>query len=416
MTPFWKTLAISVLALTCVLVLVFALIWLGFGYFGLPLLIVLCLLYFWMLTAYFHYRYGRQEEFLHLLTTAAQLQAPLAPTLWAYLRDRPRGGEREFWVAGLLFFVLPGYYWLWHRQHSFDAKIAKVALQLEMGMPLSQALRNTPGVATREAGLAAAVGQATGKLAQCLNRAARGRLTTVWLEAIPRVIYPIALLWFLGGITVFWMLFVFPKMQVIFRDFKMQLPAVTQQVANIADTVDQYRWAVSSVIAVCIALIILLMFNSSVRWFCPGVAFVYRMNVRSRVLRMLGILLDAGKPAPEALAILAESGFFKHEVRRRLRAARQRVERGTPLASALHGTGLLPAAMAPLVQSAERARHLPWALAELGEHLSSRAARLAQRVSMALSPAAVAAIGVFIGVMVVGMFVPLVKLLEGVAQ
>src|SRR5437870_1540342 len=113
---------------------------------GLPLLLVLMLFYGWMLSAYLHYRQGRQDELLHLLSTAAEVQAPLAPALWAYLRDRPQGPLREFCVALLLFFVLPGYYWVWHRRHSFDSRVARVAYFLEMGHSLPNALRAVPGV------------------------------------------------------------------------------------------------------------------------------------------------------------------------------------------------------------------------------------------------------------------------------
>ena len=97
------------------------------------LLLVVSLMYGWMLVAYFHYRQGRQNEFLHLLTTAVETDAPLAPAVRAYLEDRPHGWLREFWVAVLLFFVVPGYYWIWHRRHSYDQKVAAVAHRLEQG-------------------------------------------------------------------------------------------------------------------------------------------------------------------------------------------------------------------------------------------------------------------------------------------
>src|SRR6184192_871145 len=110
---------------------------------ALPLLLILMLFYGWVLSAYVHYRQGRRDELLHLLSAAAESQAPLAPALWAYLRDRPQGPLREFWVGLLLFFVLPGYYWVWHRRHSYDRKVARVAYFLEMGDSLPNALRAT---------------------------------------------------------------------------------------------------------------------------------------------------------------------------------------------------------------------------------------------------------------------------------
>src|SRR5262249_17509182 len=116
----------------------------------LPALLMLVLIWTWMIFAYLHYRYGRQEEFLQLLITAVEANAPLVPAIRAYLLDRPRGTMREFWVCLLQFFVFPGYYWFWHQRHSFDRKVARVARLLESGVPLEQALQATPGVAARE--------------------------------------------------------------------------------------------------------------------------------------------------------------------------------------------------------------------------------------------------------------------------
>jgi type II secretory pathway component PulF len=133
-------------------------------------------------------------------------------------------------------------------------------------------------------------------------------------------------------------------------------------------------------------------------------------------MKALGSLLDAGMPAPQALTILSESEYFGKAVRRRLRRARVFVEQGGPLADGLYRAGLLSRAMFPLVQASERSQRLPWALGELGDHLSNRLTRLVQRISLILSPVTVIAIGVLIGLMVVGMFVPLVKLIEAVSQ
>src|SRR5262249_7965048 len=159
---------------------------------------------------------GRQDEVQQLLATTLAAQAPLPEALWAYLEDRPHGPLRELWVAFLLFFVLPGYYWIWYRRHSFDRKVALVAEMLEQGASLHHALRSTPGVASRETLLAVAVGQVTGQLAECLRAMSQARLAPLWLELLPRVLYPLLLLCALSGILSFWDVYLFPRMQRIY--------------------------------------------------------------------------------------------------------------------------------------------------------------------------------------------------------
>src|SRR5262249_34588495 len=167
----------------------------GLGMIFAPLAFFVVLGYGWLLFAFLHYRFGRQDELLHLIATAVESGAPLAPALRSYVADRPHGTAREFWGALGQFIMLPGYYWIWHRRHQFDRKIQKVAKLLEQGSSLSQALASVPGVASKQTTVATAVGESTGKLAVCLRHANQVSLGPVWLEVLPRIIYPMSILW-----------------------------------------------------------------------------------------------------------------------------------------------------------------------------------------------------------------------------
>jgi type II secretory pathway component PulF len=369
-----------------------------------------------MLFAYLHYHQARQEEFLQLLTTAVESEAPLAPALWSYLSDRPHGPVREFWVAVLLFFVIPGYYWVWHRRHSFDHKVARVACLLEDGWPLSAALRAVPGVASADTLLAVSVGESTGRLALCLRGSAGGRLAAVWLEVLPRLLYPLVLLFVLSGVVSFWMLFILPRLQRIFADFGDPLPGLTRRVADFGSGLGDLWGEVMAALGAGVVFALLVPFSSAVLWHVPGFGRVYRMHVRSRVLKMLSVLLEAGRPVPQALDLLAGSGAFSQTARQRLAVACRAVKAGEPLADSLRQGGLLQPAMIPLVQAAERMRNVPWVLAELGESLANRAARLLRRISLVFLPASVLAVGLLIGFIVLGMFMPLVDLVTRLSE
>lgn len=381
------------------------------------LLLLFCFFYGWMLFAYLHYRHGRQAEFVRLLVTVTEAGAPLAPALRSYLRDRPRGAAREFFVAVLLFFVVPGYYWVWHRRHSYDRKLADLADLLEDGYPLSEALRYVPGLATRDTQLAAAVGEATGQLARCLRASTPAGLAAVWVEVLPRFIYPPLLLLFVCGVTVFWSLFIFPKMQKIFRDFKEPLPTITAFVGGLGQALTQFGGFLICPLltAVPIAAVVLLNTRAPV-WYVPILGRVYRLSVQSRVLRMLGVLLQAGRPVPEALTILADSGAFPRRANTLLDSTCRAVERGEPLADSLRQQGLLQAGTVPLVRAAERAQNLPRTLEEIGEALAGRLARLLRRVSLAVMPLCLLGVGALVGFIGLGMYFPLIKLLTRLTE
>jgi len=368
MNRFWKALALcgSLLVVTVLAALILVR---GIGFGGLLLLLVLGAVYAWVLFAFLHYRQSRQAEFLEVITAAAEAQAPLAPALCAYLLDRPHGRLREFWIALFLFFIVPGYYWIAYRRTNYDRKVEQVAGLLEEGDSLSDALQQTPGVASRETRLAVALGEDTGQLArslQSLRNSTRGQLASLWVELVPRFVYPLFLLLVISGVLNFWTLYLVPKYQRIFREMSVSLPHETEWVMALGRFTLHWSWVLVLAVPILAGLLILLLLSPEVRWYFPVVGHFYRRYVRSRILQALAFLLQMGEPAPAAFAVLDESGYFTGGARRCLNAVRQRVVRGEPLADSLRQERVVPRSMVPLLKVAERAGNLPWGARRAG--------------------------------------------------
>jgi type IV pilus assembly protein PilC len=379
-------------------------------------LLVLGLIYCWVFQAFFHYRYGRQDELVHVMVTALEAKMPLVPALRAYSQDRPQGLWRDAWVATMMFLLLPGYYWLWHKKHNFDQKVSNLTDLLEDGVPLDRAMLRCPGVASRETILAAGIGQVTGNMALCLRTASRRSLTNAWLEMVPRFTYPLTILLVLLGISGFWMIYIGPKMQKIFKEFKQEIPEATARVFQAWDVLLTHGIILGIAFVAVVSLAISFLIQPSIRWYFPGLARLYRTEVQSRIMKMLSVLLGAGKPVPEALGLLASSGYFAPVAAHRLNAARSMVQQGEPLAQSLCHCDLLPKTMVPLIQAAERMRNLPWALSELGENQGNRVVRMLQRFSQLTAPILLLGVGLLVGTVVVGMFMPIVDLITRTSE
>jgi type IV pilus assembly protein PilC len=397
----WKILGVIVGVAVVTFLVLFGLLTVG-----LLVLMVLTAIAGWIAFAFFHYRYLRQEELLHVLINAVDSGTPLHAALWAYADDRPHSRWREILVALI---ITPFYYWSWHRWNSFDQKIEHVAGLLDLGASLHEALVETPGVASKEVVLAAAIGESTGRLGQCLKSVPRWRLATVWLEVVPRLVYPLVLLIFIVAVSTFLLIFIVPKFEKIFADFKVKLPEVTQQFIVFARS--YANWLTVILLLGLLGCITALLVSSRFCWYFPILGRLYRMHARSRVLKTLALLLETGHTVPEALERLETSDYFSGTVGRRLRLVRFRVALGEPLVEELCRQGLLPKHMAPLLQASERARNLPWALNELGESLGTRTIRAARRLSLAVFPTAVMAVGLVVGFFALAMFRPLVTLI-----
>lgn len=415
----WDT--IKLLAAIVVSVVVLSAIGVGM-YFAdvivsLPILLFLLLVLGWVAHAYLRYRNLRQDELLQLMATAADVRMPLPAAIRAYVHDRPHEGAAGDWDI-LLLFVFPPAYWLWHQRHGFDMRANHLAESIEDGLPLTEAMIAAGGVASRDACVAAAVGQSSGRLAECLRRADRDRASLAWLEVVPRLLYPLLLLLFVTGITAFLVKSprVMPAIRRIFDDFHYALPTITRHLLDAADDADHWLGPISAILLGIAALVSALIASPAVRWHFPLIRRVYRTDVQGLVLRMLGPLVETGRSIPEALRVLGSAGDWPQFIRRKLDRACAIVESGASLSDALRKTQLLPASMSPMIDAAQRAHTLPWALSQLGELLAGRAARWVRRASAVVGPLLVGAIGVLTALIILGVFYPLIVLLTRLTE
>jgi type IV pilus assembly protein PilC len=206
-----------------------------------------------------------------------------------------------------------------------------------------------------------------------------------------------------------WMIWIAPRFEKIFRDFKIPLPSMTASAMFVS------KWFLAFygyLLLLLIILALVLIFNPGVRWWMPGLGRWYQSQVQSRLLGLLSVIIEAGKPIPEGLAMLVKSGQFSKVVERRLKRAHDRILDGEALAVSLHRYDLLSSAMTPLVQTAERIRNLPWVLRELGEVLADRTIKRMRRGSMTLMPILVIGVGAMVGYIVISMFFPLIELIS----
>jgi type IV pilus assembly protein PilC len=379
---------------------------------GLLLFSFLCVFWFWQLFAYTHYRFCRQEEFLFILQTAADAQAPVEAMLKAYLKDRPRDEAYRFWLSSLLTFVFPGYYWV-HKRRSFDFRLARLAAMMQSGATLNQALGRTPGLVSRETALAVAVGQFSGKLAQALHQLPDRRFALQWLEMMPRLAYPLMVLGFMVVTLSFIMIFIIPRFERIFMDFRMRLPEESEILIAASRTAIRY-WYVGAIIGVIAFLVVnILVLSTRFRWHFPLFGRLYRQHARGQFLHVLGLMLETGRPLPEILGYVLSSGFLPSAVSDRGYRLLRRLREGEPLADALVDCGLATSAQRGLIQSAEKTQNLPWALQSMGESSVRRCAMFTQRLGMVIFPLTIVVCAVLVGGVAIAVFKPLIELLEG---
>jgi type IV pilus assembly protein PilC len=379
-----------------------------FGPVGAFIPTVLFVVWVWEVFAYLHYRHCRQEEFLHVLQTAAATHAPIESVFRAYLSDRPREFLYRFI---LLFFVFPGYFWI-HMQRSFDRRVSRLVAMLDSGMPLDHAIRLVPGVVTKEIALAVSVGSYSGKLTNALQRLPDRRLGPQWLELAPRVLYPILIIVSMLNVVAYVLVEYLPRFERIAFAFKFDLPPSTEFLISFARWLGGREWLVVFAWVLLLIFINLLLFSSRARWYFPVVSWVYRLYARGQFLRMLGLMLETGKPLPQVLEHALETRLLPGALQVRVTRLASDIDYGVALTDSLDKHGLITGSMRSLIMSAQAANNLPWALQELGDSLMRRSSRVLHWLTMVSFPLVILTLACLIGFGAYSIYAPLVTMME----
>ena len=376
----------------------------------------------WALVSFFYYRHVRQEELHNLLQSAFEADKPIIPMLTAYLQDRPKGYFREFIIIAFLSAMNPAYYLIYYRFWRFDRRVAGVTALLQQGFPLTIALREYPGLVSQEVFLALSLGESSGNFSACLSMIGRWHKDLFWLIVLPRMAYLFFMVIASLNVAVFFMVFIAPKYERIFKDFDYSLPWVTTvllKAFNWLPTFGHRNDTIADIAPLFWVLVVVLIpfiavmpfWSMTARWYFPVVGSIYRIHLQGNFLKMLGITLQGQVVISKALTFLEESHCFSGPSQKQLVKLNSSIQLGQPLEDGLYNSGWLPKSMKPFIQSSQKVNNLPWALAEVGNQRLRLASLFAQRFSLVVFPLLMLLLGVLIGFIAIAMFMPLIKML-----
>ncbi len=152
-------------------------------------------------------------------------------------------------------------------------------------------------------------------------------------------------------------------------------------------------------------------------WFprdLPGIWRLFRRYDGALVMRGMSLAVRRGVPIPQALALLEEHYPLK-QVARQLSRANDRVKQGQDWCESLRKTGLIGRADAAVLSAAQRAGNLDWALEEMADRALRRQTHWIHMLIQFLFPVVLLLLGGLVFFIVVGLFMPLVSLIQGLA-
>jgi type IV pilus assembly protein PilC len=223
-------------------------------------------------------------------------------------------------------------------------------------------------------------------------------------------------------ILTFIMIYIIPKFEKIFKDFNMKLPWITEALMSTSRWFAQY-WYVLPLFPLSWWLLIkLIRLNRSgnyavdrVYLWIPIVGPLIEKTVVARTMRTLGTLVSSGVPILESLSIVRETctnAVFERMYQRVYESIRE----GDTIAQPLKESRLVDDMVVNMVDVGEETGDLDTMLYKIADVYDEEVDVMVESLISLLEPLMIVVLGLIIGTIVIALFMPLIKLLEGLSK
>src|SRR6476659_7534716 len=306
------------------------------------------------------------------------------------------------------------------------AIIGGVADEVEGGGTLSDAMANYPKAFDKLYVNMINAGELGGVLDIILSRLADFMETAAKLKkkVIGAMIYPAVVISIAVGIVSMIMIFVIPKFETIFRDFKTELPGITKVLLAVSRWFAQdYGWAYILAFPFVMWMLIRLAKMSEggkyavdlVKLKIPILGSILAKTSIARFTRTLGTLISAGVPILDAITITKETSG--NEVfARALIKVHDAIREGESMADPLRATKVCDAIVVNMIDVGEETGDLDKMLLKVADNYDNDVDVLVSSLISILEPVMVVVLGLIVGFIVIALFMPMISLIQGISS
>lgn len=302
--------------------------------------------------------------------------------------------------------------------------IADVALQLEGGKSLAEALSKHGQIFSNIFISMVKVGELSGTLDKSLEYLTLQLHREADLKSKVRgaMIYPSVIVAAMVIIGVLMSIFVLPKLTSIFKEFgDMKLPLMTRVVIATADFMSAYAFIVVGLLAVLIVGLALLyrtyagkkVFDSmAIRFFVIG-PIVRKINL-ARFARILSSLLKSGIPIVEGLEVAGNS-ISSIPYRELIVGSASEVRLGKNLTASLaKDETLFPPLVVQMLEVGEESGTVEDMLGQLAVHYEEEVDTITKNLSSIIEPLLLLFVGGIVGVLAVALISPIYSISQSI--
>ncbi len=303
--------------------------------------------------------------------------------------------------------------------------MATIATSVEGGSTFSEALAQHPGIFNKLYVNMVKAGELGGVLEIVLTRLAefQEKSQRIKGKVVSAMVYPIVVLCIAMVILSFLLIFIVPKFQQIFNDALpgQELPGITQFVIGLSHLfISRWYLILGGIAAVVMGY---KLFASTP----AGAVVLDRIFLRmpifgdllsktaiSRFSRTLGTLISSGVPILQALNITRDTAG-NHVVAGAITRIHDSVKEGESVVGPMEASGIFPPMVTSMVQVGEETGQLPDMLVKVADVYEGEVDNVVTSLTSILEPIMIVLLAVIVGVIVVALFMPMVKLITGMS-
>ncbi len=213
------------------------------------------------------------------------------------------------------------------------------------------------------------------------------------------------------------LIFVVPQFEETFKGFGAELPAFTQMIVNASQFMVAYWWGILIATAGAMAGFIFFYkrslpfqhFLDRVILKVPVIGEIMHNSAIARFARTTAVTFKAGVPLVEALeSVAGATGNTVYE--KAILRVRDDVAVGYPVNMAMRQTNLFPHMVIQMAAIGEEAGALDTMLFKVAEYYEQEVNNAVDALASLIEPMIMVVLGVLVGGMVIGMYLPIFKL------
>ncbi|MBP3973615.1 type II secretion system F family protein [Pseudoxanthomonas spadix] len=306
-----------------------------------------------------------------------------------------------------------------HKNPRMKKMIGAIRTDIEGGSSLSEAISKFPVQFDELYRNLVRAGEGAGVLETVLDTIANYKESTEALKGkikkamfYPAMTVAVALI-----VSAILLIFVVPSFETVFRDFGADLPAFTKMIIAASNFATSYWW-LAAIVLVGGGIATVMAFKRSAAFQhlvdrvilkVPVIGQIMHNSAIARFSRTLAVTFKAGVPLVEALdTISGATGNTVYE--KAVLRIRDDVSVGYPVNMAMKQVNLFPHMVIQMTAIGEEAGALDTMLFKVAEYYEQEVNNAVDALSSLIEPAIMVILGVLVGGMVIGMYLPIFKL------